>query len=172
MVTTELLLPRVWELSSQPVITVTMWPVLLPSHLRTVAHVTAATRSSEHHCYLRLDRDQIWRGKMLRSLQSQLVAVCVSAYWEIRSVAQYKECHQSQYLPPHPLHLHNLGKIYHQHTMEASSQYQHGCSADSCPATSTHSQWRAKHHIIIHHFCCSTILFKAWSSAAWKHNDS
>ena len=74
--------------------------------------------------------------------------------------------------PPHPLHLHNLGKIYHPHTMEASSQYQHGCSADSCPATSTHSQWRAKHHIIIHHFCCSTILFKAWSSAAWKHNDS
>ena len=72
MVTTELLLPRVWELSSQPVITVTS-PVLLPSHLRTVAHVTAAI------WFLGL-RDQIWRGKMLRSLQSQLVAVCVSAY--------------------------------------------------------------------------------------------
>ena len=73
MVTTELLLPRVWELSSQPVITVTS-PVLLPSHLRTVAHVTAASIWYLGH------RDQIWRGKMLRSLQSQLVAVCVSAY--------------------------------------------------------------------------------------------
>ena len=51
MVTTELLLPRVWELSSQPVITVTS-PVLLPSHLRTVAHVTAATIR-----YLRLDTE-------------------------------------------------------------------------------------------------------------------